>query len=204
MRRIAFGAGGVSLFIIAVALAWGGIHPHIGFGPPPEIAAPATPLRVAPSDPGGLTVPGADVQIMSGENSDAAPQLAAQPATPDISQLQAASGETPPAPPPATTPAAPATPPASTTAAPHAVLNGPIEAQLGTAPNLSAAVKHWAQLSAALPAAFKGKIPQYVPAVVNGQSVFSVSTGGFMNISSAQGFCDAVIAKGFACTVAAF
>jgi hypothetical protein len=187
MRRIAIGAGGISVLIIGVALAWSGVRPRIGFGPPPEISAPATPLRVAPTDPGGLTVPEANVPIMSGETSTAAPQISAPAAPPDIAQLQAASGETPPA-------AAPA---------PHAVLNGPVEAVLATTQDQASAGAIWAKLAKELPDTFNGKIQQVTPAVVNGQSVFRLSVA-FPDMSSAQVFCAAVTAKGADCTVAAF
>jgi hypothetical protein len=193
MRRIAIGAGLLAVGIIGVALAWSGVRPHLGFGPPPEIFAPATPLRVAPADPGGLTVPEADVPIMSGA-APPAPQVSAAPPPPDIAQLQAISGESPPAPPPA-----PAAPPA-----PHILLNGPIEALLGTAPDQARAAKIWDQIAAAAPAAVLGKMPGYVPAVVNGQSLIRISVGGFMSMQAAQEFCAALIAKGAACTAAAF
>jgi hypothetical protein len=88
--------------------------------------------------------------------------------------------------------------------APHVLLNGPIEALLGTAPDQAGAEKIWDQISAADPAAVQGKIPEYVPAVVNGQSLVRVSVGGFMSMQAAQAFCGALTAKGAACTAAAF
>jgi hypothetical protein len=195
MRRIAIGAGLLAAGIIGVALAWSGVRPHLGFGPPPEIAAPATPLRVAPADPGGLTVPEADVPIMSGAAAPA-PQILAPPAAPDIAQLQAISGESPPTPPVVPQPVPPA--------APHVLLNGPILALLGTAPDQEGAEKIWAQASAAAPGAVQGKTPGYVPAVVNGQSIIRISVGGFMSMQAAQAFCAALTAKGAVCTAAAF
>ncbi len=195
MRRIAIGAGLLAAGIIGVALAWSGVRPHLGFGPPPEILAPATPLRVAPADPGGLTVPEADVPIMSGAAAPA-PQILSPSAAPDIAQLQAISGESPPAPPP--------TPAQTPAPAAHVLLNGPIEALLGTAPDQASAAKIWDQISAADPAAVQGKNPEYVPAVVNGQSLIRLTVGGFMSIQVAQAFCAALTAKGAACTAAAF
>jgi hypothetical protein len=195
MRRIALGAGAVSLLIIGVALAWSGMRPHLMFGPPPEILAPATPLRIAPADPGGLTVPEADVPIMSGASSSAAPQLAAAPPAPDISQLQAISGESPPPAPPA--PAPPAVPA-------QVMLNGPIEALLGSAPDQAGSARLWSQLNSKAPDLLADRTPQYVPAIVKGQSVIRLSVGGFMSLQAAQSFCAALTAKGAACTVAAF
>jgi len=193
MRRIALGAGAVSVLIIGVALAWSGMRPHLGFGPPPEILAPTTPLRIAPADPGGLTVPEADVPIMSGATSSAAPQLATPPAAPDISQLQAISGESPPA----TAPAPPLAPA-------HVLLNGPIEALLGTAPDQAGVEKIWRQLNAEAPDLLADRTPQYVPAVVNGKTVIRLSVGGFTSMQGADSFCVALTAKGAACTAAAF
>jgi len=198
MRRIALGAAAVSVLIIGVALAWSGMRPHLGFGPPPEIFAPATPLRIAPADPGGLTVPEADVPIMSGVNSSAPPQISAPPPPPDISQLQAISGESPRAPP--TPPAAPAMPPAPA----HVLLNGPIEALLATTADQAGGEKIWNQLNAESPDLMRSKIPEYVPEVVNGQSVIRLSVGGFMSMQAAQSFCAALTAKGAACTAGAF
>jgi hypothetical protein len=196
MRRIALGAGAVSVLIIGVALAWSGVRPHLGFGPPPEIFAPTTPLRIAPADPGGLTVPEADVPIMSGASSNAPPQLAASPQAPDIMQLQAISGESPPAPPPTPAPLPPA--PA------HVLLDGPIEALLGTAPDQAGGEKLWNQLNADAPDVMQDRTPEYVPEVVNGRSMIRLSVGGFMNMQSAQAFCAALTAKGAACSVGAF
>jgi hypothetical protein len=88
--------------------------------------------------------------------------------------------------------------------APHVLLNGPIEALLGTAPDQASAKKIWDQISAASPGAVQGKSPEYVPAVVNGQSLIRLSVGGFMSMQAAQIFCAALTAKGAACTAAAF
>jgi len=84
------------------------------------------------------------------------------------------------------------------------LLNGPIEALLGAAPDQASAEKIWDQLSAAVPAAVQGKTPDYVPAVVNGQSTIRLTVGGFTSIQAAQAFCAALAAKGAACTAAAF
>ena len=113
MRRIVLGAGGAAFLIIAIALAWGGFRAG-GFGPPPEIAPPPGPLRVTPADPGGLTVPGANMPIMSGASAKEPAQLAAAPATPAVATLNQDAGLPPPPappPPPHTPPAAPPPPP---------------------------------------------------------------------------------------------
>ncbi|OYV39524.1 MAG: hypothetical protein B7Z80_07050 [Rhodospirillales bacterium 20-64-7] len=98
MRRMAFGAGGVAVLVIGVALLWSGVR-ATGFGPPPVIEPPPGPLRTLPIHPGGLTVPEANQQIMSGQRFSAPPQLAPPPPAPAIDQLDRAAGITPPPPP---------------------------------------------------------------------------------------------------------
>ncbi len=189
MRRIAFGAAGISVLVIAVALLWSGVRPRMGFGPPPEIAAPATPLRVAPANPGGLTVPGANEQIMSGVDESTPAQLAPPPPAPAIQQLQAAAG-TPPPPPKPAPPAA-----ADTT---------PMQVQLAATADEAGVHKIWLQLNAKLPSVFTGKQPIFMPAVVNGETIWRLRIGGFAGRAAAQAFCASIIAQGAACTVASF
>jgi hypothetical protein len=84
------------------------------------------------------------------------------------------------------------------------LLNGPIEALLGTAPDQAASEKIWSQINADAPDLMQDRTPEYVPEVVNGQSVIRLSVGGFMSMQSAQSFCAALTAKGAACIAAAF
>jgi cell division septation protein DedD len=189
MRRIAFAAAGISVLVIAVALLWSGVRPRMGFGPPPEIAAPATPLRVAPANPGGLTVPGANEQIMSGDDDSTPAQLAPVPPAPAIQQLQAAAGT----PAPLTKPAPP--PAADTT---------PMQVQLAATADEAGVHKIWSQLNTKFPSAFTGKQPIFMPAVVNGENIWRLRIGGFAGRTAAQAFCESIIAQGAACTVASF
>jgi hypothetical protein len=191
MRRMALAAGGLSVLVIAVAMVWSGVRPRM-FGPVPEITAPETPLRVAPADPGGLTVPGANEQIMSGAASTT-PQLAPAGPPPAITQFQQASGVQMVAPPP------PSSPPA-VAAAP----SGPIEVQLAASADEAGVHGAWSQLNVKIPDLLRGQTPEFVPAVVNGQSIWRLRLGGFADAAAAQAFCAAVVAKGAACTVAAF
>lgn len=112
MRRIAVIAGGISLAVIAAALLWAGVRPGGRFGPPPEIAAPPGPMRVAPSNPGGLEVPGANEPILSGQAPNGAPELAPAAQAPDLSAFTNSSPPLPPqagpAPPAVPAPPAPA------------------------------------------------------------------------------------------------
>lgn len=138
MRRMAIIAGGLAVVIVGVALVWGGVHPRLG--PPPVIKPPSGPMRTVPKNPGGLQVPGANEQIMSGTTVSGPPQLAPPPPAPDLSRLaqEAASSQSPPLPssppprpaapemaasepplplPPALPPAKPAAAPASSSSA---------------------------------------------------------------------------------------
>jgi cell division septation protein DedD len=191
IRKMALGAGGVSVLVIVVALLWGGVR-ATGFGPPPVISAPPGPIRVLPSNPGGLTVPGADVQIMSGDDSSAPPQLAPAGAAPEISQLDQAAGVVAPAP-------APVAPPP--VAAPD---NAPAQVQLAATADEPGAESVWNGLKAKMPDLFSGKTPEILPAVVNGQSIWRLRLGGFADADDAKAFCASVKAKGADCTVAAF
>jgi hypothetical protein len=187
MRRMAFLAGGISLVVIVVALAWSGMKPGIGFGPPPVILAPAGPLRVAPDDPGGLTVPEADEQIMSGDDGGGVAQLAPQAAAPAIAQLSAAAG---------LQQAAPFAP-----AAAAAAEQGDVQVQLAAAADEAGAMRVWAGLAAKMPAAFGDRQPEILPDVVNGNSVWRLRLGGFADVDAAKAFCAKLVAKGAVCTV---
>ncbi len=188
MRRIAIGAGAIAVAVIAVAMFWSGMRPS--FGPPPEIAAPATPLRVVPADPGGLTVPGANETIMSGDKSGPAPSLAPAPAAPALAQLQQQSGVTV-----ITPPTAPAPPPAAAANA------ASLEVQLAASVDQPSAEKKWASVRAKMPALMAGKKPEFIPAVVDGQTIWRLRLGGFPDQATAASFCAQVIAQGGDCTV---
>ena len=121
MRRIALIAGGFAGAIVLVALIWGGVHPRLG--PPPVIKPPPGPMRTAPTNPGGLQVPGANEQIMSGTTAAGPPQLAPPPPQPDFSKLAAEANASQPKPKPApqsapkTTASAQSQPPSASPAA---------------------------------------------------------------------------------------
>lgn len=207
MRRIALGAGGVATLVIVVALLWGGMKPGIGFGPPPVIEAPPGPLRVAPANPGGLVVPGADQQIMSGQTGVTPDALAPVTPAPDISAFQ------PPPPPPPPAPAAPvASPPMSPpdasllAAVPPTppVVNGKIQVQLAAAVDPAGARAAWARLETKMPGLLSGRAPLYSHAMVAGIEFWRLRVNGFADIAAARQFCAEIKAQGGACTVAAF
>ncbi len=220
MRRIALIAGGVAALVIVVALIWSGIRPGAGFGPPPEIKPPPEPLRVAPANPGGLAVPGADQEIMSGQSTVTPSSLAPVAPAPDISAFQPP--PPPPAPPPPTppapvalaapAPAAPATVPAAaqdrSALAPVAPVapaaSGPVQVQLAAVLDAAAAHATWAQLSRKMPALLAGHTPIYSRARVAGVTFYRLRLGGFADMAAARRFCAAMTAQGQACSVATF
>jgi hypothetical protein len=220
MRRMAFGAGGVAVLVIGVALLWGGVR-ATGFGPPPVIEPPPGPLRTLPIHPGGLTVPEANQQIMSGQVFSAPPQLAPPPPAPAIDQLDRAAGIAPPPPPdvsglpfPPPLPGQPAAPALSNQPAAPALSNqpaapaqtaaaaAPAMVQLAVTPDETGAQQVWTHLQARLPSLFANKSPDIVPAVVNGHSQWRLRLGGFSSAADAQDFCNKVLQKGAACRVA--
>ena len=209
LRRMVLAAGGVSVLVILVALGWSGFR-TTGFGPPPVINPPDTPLRVVPDDPGGLVVPGANIPIMSGQSAaPGAPQLAPSGQAPDVAELDQAAGLTQPpapaAPAPAPAAAAPPVAPAATqTPAVPAASDVPTDVQLAALPDEPSAAATWTDLQKKYPDLLAGKKPVIIPAVVNGQSVWRLRISGFPSAQAAKAFCGELTAKGAQCAVAAF
>lgn len=204
LRRMAMAAGGVTLLVIVVTLGWSGFRTG-GFGPPPVINPPDTPLRVAPESPGGLVVPGADVPIMSGQTApQGAPQLAPSGQAPALAALDQAAGlnQPPPtpAPPVAAAPASQASAPAPMPAQPSV----PTDVQLAATPDEPSAAATWASLQKKYPDLLGSKKPVIIPAVVNGKSVWRLRVSGFASADEAKSFCAQLTAKGAQCAVAAF
>ena len=222
VRRMALGAGGVSLLVIVVALLWSGVR-GTGFGPPPVVTAPPGPLRVAPVNPGGLVVPEANVPIMSGVTSIAPPQLAPGAPPPDIAQLDQQAGMGAPPPPvlqTAPTPditqldqeagigashsSAPPPAPAPATAPPAQPGAGDFGVQLAATGSEAGAHAVWNALKLKMPDLLGRRDPEIVPAVVGGQTVWRLRLNGFADLDAARAFCAAIHAQGAACTVASF
>ncbi len=233
IQRMAIAAGGVSVLVIVIAWIWSGIHPYT-FGPPPVINPPDTPLRVVPADPGGLVVPGANIPIMSGEMSDdGTPHLAAAGQAPDIAALDQAAGLNQPAPgtqaqaqpagqgaqpaarkrsatpPPRirrkiSPPPRPKRPRPGSTATSAAQAEGMTAVQLAATGTEDGVLAVWGNLQQKFPDLLKGRQPEIIPAIVNGQSVWRLRIGGFASADAAKSFCDSLTSQGAACTVAAF
>lgn len=228
IKRIALVAGGVSVFVIIVAWIWSGIHPYT-FGPPPVVSPPAIPLRIVPADPGGLEVPEANVPIMSGEamsNNDV--HLASPGVVPDITALDQAAGLTPrpsgaqqqlasaaPGPNPAAPdltadkpkniqPASSQAPRPGSTAVSAAAAEGLTSVELARASTEDAILGAWVKLRQKFPALLANHQPELLPSIVNGQSVWRLSLGGFSSAEAARAFCKALTEQGAACDVVTF
>ncbi len=212
MRRIALGAGGFATLVIIIALVWSGMKPGMGFGPPPVIEAPPGPLRLVPANPGGLNVPEADEQIMSGDSSEAPAKLAPDSTSPDISAFQAPPPPPAPPPPAASTAASAPAPAASSALAPVPApaptppiqVNNNVQVQLAAAVDPAGPKTAWRQLNQKMPALFFGHSPIYTRANVAGVEFWRLRMGGFTDVTAARKFCADVKAQGAACTVAAF
>ncbi len=206
--RMAMAAGAAALVIIVITVIYSGFHGG-AFGPPPVIQPPATPLRIAPTTPGGLIVPGADVPIMSGEmGSTGVPELAPQAAMPNIAQLDQAAGlnavappESAPAPPASPAPEAAALAAAASVPLLAPAQSGGAEVQLAALADEGGAEAAWSSLQHKFPDFLGGKSPVIVPAVVNGNSIWRVRLGGFATAAAAQAFCTQLAAKGAGCMV---
>jgi hypothetical protein len=176
MRRMALGAGGVSILVVLVALAWSGEKPGIG-----------------------LTVPEANEQIMSGAGA-APPQLGSDGPAPAIAQLTQAAGLTPVAP-PAPEGATPPTPPVAPLPATLVAPAPQFAVELAAAPNEADVENVWSLLLRGLPDLIGNRQPDILPVVVNGNSLWHLRLGGFASEAAARAFCAQLIAKGAACTV---
>jgi SPOR domain len=98
--------------LAAVVIAWfaGSTLLGGGSGQVPVVQPESGPMRVKPTNPGGLQIPGADNAIFSSNGGDGEDKLAPPPQTPDLQALR---------PPPPTVPApAPAQPPERAAATP--------------------------------------------------------------------------------------
>lgn len=227
IKRIAIAAGSVSAVVIVIAWVWSGIHPYT-FGPPPVVDPPATPLRIVPTDPGGMEVPEADVPIMSGDSlNNADVHLASPGEAPDVTALDQAAGLTPPnSTPPANgaaspqgggdtadevadapksvIPAASQTPKPGSTATSAAEAEGLTSVQLAQAGSEDEILAVWVKLQQKFSGVVSGRQPELLPSIVNGQSVWRLRLGGFSSAAAAQTFCNTLASQGAACSVVTF
>ncbi len=126
LATIAAGIGGVLVVLVGIWSMVGGSGTGV-----PVVPAPAGPMRVKPSNPGGMQVMGANNPVLGGGKGTGQPQLAPPPETPDLQALQSPPPAQPAATPPSVTedgesvpPANAALGPASVPAAPSVAANG--------------------------------------------------------------------------------
>ena len=203
-----------------------GHHPSNGV---PVIEADNRPLRVRPTDPGGLELADKDSSLLSGA-TDGNAAMAPPPEVPAPQALKAQEAQPAPPPPPppvataipTTAPTLPAAPPATDAKPAHAVANpappkapaatgsaaaaavGHTQVQLGALPSHEAALSEWQRLARKMPDVLGGHQPVVTKTEHDGQTFFRLRTGGFADIGHAREFCDKVKAKGGGCSIAAF
>lgn len=224
-RTMAIIAGSLGVGIIALALLWSGIH--TGLGPPPLIKPPPGPMRTVPTNPGGLQVPGAHEQIMSGDVASGPPQLApaspkadfstldreaaaSRPTAPKIATAIAPSSDALPLPPPQQ-PSQPDAlaplPPAALAALPPmhsptpATTAGPYAVQLAALNSEQKADQAWQTLVARIPDILSARKPVVVPGVIHGATFYRLRLGGFPTSIAAADFCSRLKSRGITCYI---
>ncbi|MGH7155393.1 MAG: SPOR domain-containing protein [Acetobacteraceae bacterium] len=228
-KRLALIAVVLGAALLTVVGAWSVIGHRPGGVP--VIAPQAGPIRVKPTNPGGMQLANTNADLFGGDHSSGTGdgKLAPPPEVPDPQALR-----TPP-PAPARTPSAPpaaakapiagtavplvqatANPRASSSPAPAAAAKpaakaanahapaaagGPILVQLAALPTEQAAKDEWALLQHRMPDLLHGRRPAISRADVDGHTWWRLRTGGFGATADASGFCGKVKAKGGACDV---
>jgi hypothetical protein len=209
MRRMAVVAAGIG-GTLALVIGMFSLSHHVHHGVPIIMAEPG-PVRVKPSDPGGMKVAGAE------DLSTGAEMLAPEPEKPALRALRAK------APKPAPQIAAAKTPIVAAAAAPPVIAATPApqrasateilpaaDEPAGTAVQLAAfdsqasAEQDWGKLAEKIPGMFNGHKPRVERATLAGHTIYRLRTGGFANLAAATEFCGKVRAKGEDCSIAAF
>jgi len=129
--------------------------------------------------------------------------VAGQPAQPAPQQTASATPSATDTP-QSVTPAASQTPRPGSTATSAAQAEGLSVVQLAATRSEDGVLTVWGQLEQKFPDLLKGRQPEIIPAIVNGQSVWRLRIGGFASADAAKSFCDSLTSKGAACAVAAF
>lgn len=195
------------LIILGVALIGGAVTWDVLDGHPgsaPLIEADRRPIRVRPTDPGGLRVENQDALIFDRDPwPQRAVRLSPEPEEPRLDllgQLVAQPSEVSSA--PASTPAAAG----SATTAPEAPADAPetdgVQVQIGALPSEAAAEKEWTRLSRRAPALFGDLKPLVSRFERGGQAtLFRLRTGPLRDAEAAQAFCDRLRAAGGNCFI---
>lgn len=184
--------------IVAATFFWIGRRNAAGNGPPQIIAAPATPYKVKPQNPGGLDMSGeSQTTFETSAGEDVQGRL-------DTSKLgESGTAETAPAPPAKTEPnatsqepeAKPAPPPPpKPSGAPGTVV------QLGAFRNTAQAERAWLALSARF-GQLDGTTKMVVPYSAGGSSGYRLRAAT-ASPADAKALCDALQAGGESCFIA--
>ena len=220
-RRLFMAASALGLVLLAGMGVWTfGGHRAAGV---PVIEADARPLRVKPENAGGMTVVGANDQVMGGhgDGADGAGDLAPEAERPDPQALRAqravatapassvpASGT--PAPAPVITPAVVSgagllvpTPAVDRplTGAPTPAI-GATMVQIAAVDTEASATAEWQRLARKAPELLADRKPTVVRLDRDGKTFWRLRTGGFIDIASATEFCRKIRAKGLGCSIA--
>jgi nucleoid-associated protein YgaU len=216
-RRLAIIAGGLGGALVLLVGGWSLLgHRSAGV---PVIEADSSPLRVKPTNPGGMTVAGSNEEILSDSADGNVGKLAPGSETPAPQNMQAAKppvvASAPPlpaaqpAPAPASAPVATALPakppaPAHVAAAEHMTGGKGTLVQLAALSSEDAARTEWGRLEKRMPDLFGKHQPAVSRFERDGKTFWRLRTGGFSDIAQATAFCEQVRAKGNGCSIAAF
>lgn len=229
-RRLVIAAGTIATALVLMVSIYSGGRHTSGV---PVVEADSRPLRVKPTDPGGLEIIDRDATILSGTNEGRStmapppetpapqalksqePRPAAPPASPAVAPLAAQPVSLSPGVPAAPGTAEPASrgtaatahPPAGavTATAPAGSASGVrAQVQLAAVPTQEAAQAEWQRLAKRMPDVLSGHQPAFVKAEREGRTFFRLRTGGFADLDHARDFCEKVKAKGAGCSIASF
>lgn len=222
-RTLLIAAGGVVALLLILVGVWAFSGGHAGAGGVPVIKADAQPWRVKPAHPGGMTVIGANDQMLNAPNAQTdttapTPEAPAPAALEAQTRREAREERTgvsapPQSPAPAVAPATPApeapapppaAPPPQASAPPAPAAKGGVLVQLAALGTEASAQAEWRRLDAKMPDLLSGKQPLYHRIEHDGHTLWRLRLGGFASIADASHFCAQIRAKGGACQLANF
>lgn len=224
--------------IAAIILAIGGVAvvaatvSHFRRGPVPVIEADNRPIRERPKDPGGMQIPGANNELLGGDETTNS-QLAPAPEAPNPNALRAPPPQPAPAPAPAPVaspapvaapvptpapapaaaavvppparpkpPTAPTTTPNAAPAPAHPATPGKAVIQLAALDSEAKAQAEWQTLQKRFPDLLAGHTPSISKIERGGKTFWRLRTAGFPDAEHAKAVCEKVRAKGSACAIA--
>ncbi|MDT7950251.1 MAG: SPOR domain-containing protein [Acetobacteraceae bacterium] len=213
-RRLCMVASGLGLLLLGGMGVWT-FSGHHAAGVP-VIEADSRPLRVKPDDAGGMSVIGANDQVLGGrgDGAELTGDLAPPAERPDPQALRAQRAVLSPAPAsdPVVTPAV--VTPAVVAPSANAVAAAPAQARPGAPPAAGtvfvqvAAVDseagtqaEWQRLSHKAPDLLGDRKLSVAKTERDGKTFWRLRTGGFADIAGATEFCRKLRAKGLGCSI---